>query len=317
MENPEYIPLLNIYRSDYIDCRYYAIAGLYDYKGTIKEAGCHNDAKFFLRSMMKPIQASLLADEKIYDYFNFTDKEIAVMQGSHAGSPVHTALVDSILKKIGLTKEFLLCPAICPLDLSEYQNDTVFNQTHNNCSGKHSMMLAYCVFNGLDVTKYTDFNHPVQLKIKEKLTEYAKTSDLIQTTDGCGVPVYGLKMPDIARALLNYYRDKKNLKLISAYKKYPDLIGGRDKYGERTDTKIMKLNSSLISKVGAGGFIYIFNLETKEILIIKMAQDNNPEREILALEILYKLKWLDKRYYDNLVYTESRIPVGQYILSGF
>ena len=63
MENPEYLPLLNIYRSDYIDSRFYAIAGLYDVNGTVMEAGNHNDAKFFLRSMMKPIQASILADE--------------------------------------------------------------------------------------------------------------------------------------------------------------------------------------------------------------------------------------------------------------
>ena len=77
MENPEYSPLLNIYRSDYIDSCFYAIAGLYDMKGTIMEAGSHNGAKFFLRSMMKPIQASILADEKIYDYFNFSNEEIA------------------------------------------------------------------------------------------------------------------------------------------------------------------------------------------------------------------------------------------------
>ena len=316
MENPEYHPLLNIYRSDYIDSRFYAIMGLYDSKGTIMEAGLHNDAKFFLRSMMKPIQASILADEKIYDYFNFTNEEIAIMQGSHSGSPKHIKLIESILKKIGLTKDFLLCPAIPPLDLTSYKAGAKFNQTHNNCSGKHAMMLSYCVFKGLEISKYTDFSHPVQLKIKEKLIEYAKTNDIIQTVDGCEVPVYGLKLPDIAHAVINYYTDRKNLKLIGAYKKYPEIIGGFDKYGERTDTKIMRLNPYLLSKVGAGGFIYVFNIKTKQILIVKMAQNNNPEREILTFDILYKLKWLDKRYFDHIVYTESHMPIGSYIISG-
>ena len=78
----------------------------------------------------------------------------------------------------------------------------------------------------------------------------------------------------------------------------------------------MRLNSALLSKVGAGGFIYVFNLKTKQILIVKMAQNNNPEREILTLEILYKLKWLDKRHYDQIVYTESHMPIGKYVVSG-
>lgn len=317
MNNPDYFPMLNMYRSDYIDSRYFAIAGLYGMEGLIKQTGEDNGTKFFLRSMMKPIQASILADDAIYDYFNFTNEEIAVIQGSHAGSPVHVELVSSILKKIGLTKDFLLCPAIPPLDLTSYKNGVTFNALHNNCSGKHAMMLAYCIYKGYELTKYTDFSHPVQLKIKEKLIEYAKTNDIISTTDGCGVPAYGLAMPDIARAILNYYTDKKNLKLIGAYKKYPEITGGIDKFGVRTDTKIMKLNPYLLSKTGAGGFIYIFNLKTKEILIIKMAQDNNREREFLALEILFKLKWLNARHYDNIIYTENHLPIGKYVMSGF
>ena len=53
-----------------------------------------------------------------------------------------------------------------------------------------------------------------------------------------------------------------------------------------------------------------------KFLIVKMAQNNNPEREILTLDILYKLKWLDKRHYDQIVYTESHMPIGKYVVSG-
>ena len=77
----------------------------------------------------------------------------------------------------------------------------------------------------------------------------------------------------------------------------------------------MELNSRLISKVGAGGFIYVYNKEKNEILIIKMAQNNNQAREYIALEILYKLNWLDKRCYDKNIYTEADEAIGEYILN--
>ncbi len=312
MEEPNYFPLLDIYRSDYIDCRFYALIGLYDKNGALFEIGQHNNAKFFLRSMMKPIQASILADDKIYEYFNFTLEEIAVMQGSHSGSPKHIKLVESILKKIGLDETSLLCPVIPPLDLSRYKEEQNYTALHNNCSGKHSMMLAYCVYNHLDISNYTDFNHPMQLKIKEKLIKYSQTDDIIATTDGCGTPVFGLELRNIAKAILNFYADEKNKVLIEAYKNNPLIIGGYDNFGKRSDTKIMQLSPFLLSKVGACGFIYVFNIKNKQVLIVKMAQNNNPEREILTLELLYRLNWLNERYFDDKIYTESKMPVGKY-----
>lgn len=306
-----YFPILDTTRSNSIDCRYFGLAFLYNEKGKVK--GKDSFSRFYLRSMMKPVQASILSDE-IIDYFNFTDNELAIMQASHAGEEVHTNCVESVLNKIGLSKENLLCPIIPPLNTKTAK---IYSKIHNNCSGKHSMMLAYCVYNNLDIRNYIDFNHPVQLKIKEKLLNYAKTDDYIITKDGCTVPVLGLKIDDIAKLFLNYYKDKNNKRLINAYKNNPYLIAGTDDFGLRTDTKIMKLSDKLISKVGAGGFIYIYNEEKNEILIIKMAQDNNKAREIIALEILYNLNWLKGRSYDKNVYTENNEPIGEYILNAW
>lgn len=306
-----YFPILDEIRSDNIDSRYFGFAFLYNKNGKIK--GKNSNAKFYLRSTLKPIQASILTED-IINYFNFTDEELAVIQGSHSGEKIHTELVKSVLNKIGLDENALLCPIIPPLNT---KNVSKYSKIHNNCSGKHSMMLAYCIYNNLDIKNYTDFNHPVQLKIKEKLLQYANTNDYTITKDGCTVPVYGLKISDMAFAFLNYYEDKKNKKIINAYKNNPYIIGGCDNFGKRTDTKIMELNSNLISKVGAGGFIYIYNELNKEILIIKMSQNNNFQREIVALEILYDLNWLDKRYYDSNIYTEANEVIGRYKLNNW
>lgn len=310
---PSYIPVLDLFRSGYIDNRFWGLVYLFGKKGAVKHFGEDSGAKFYLRSLFKPIQSSILTKE-IIDEFNFTDKELAVMQGSHSGEKVHTELVSSILKKIGLNENALLCPIIPPLNTKGIEK---FSKLHNNCSGKHSMMLTYCVYFGLDISNYTDFNHPVQLKIKEKLLKYAQTDDYISTKDGCTVPVYGLKLNDIARAFLNYYSDPANARFISAYRGNPYIIGGKDDSGLRTDTKITELSPDLVSKVGAGGFIYVYNFEKEEILIVKMAQNNNRAREIVTLEALFRLNWLKERFYDNKTYTEAGEPVGNYVPLGF
>ncbi len=303
-----YFPLLDEIRSNSTDARYFGFAFLYNKNGKIK--GVNSNAKFYLRSTLKPIQASVLDDE-IIDYYKLTEEELAVGQGSHSGEKIHTDLVRSILEKIKVKEEELLCPIIPPLNT---KGITKFSKIHNNCSGKHALMCAYSKFHKLDLKTYNNINHPLQLKIQEKLLSYAKTQDFILTKDGCTVPVWGLKIKDMAECFLNYYKDKNNKKLINAYKKYPYIIGGCDDFGKRSDTKIMELNPKLISKVGAGGFIYVYHEEKEEILIVKMSQNNNKAREIITLEILYNLNWLDKRYYDKNIYTEANEKIGEYKL---
>lgn len=313
MENPNYLPLLDLYRSGYIDNRFFGGYIVYGRNGTIKEYGTNDETMFFLRSLFKPIQASIMTDE-IIEYFNFSEEELSVMQGSHSGEPCHIKAVKSILRKINLKEEDLLCPKIPPLNTKIYPKDFKFTKIYNNCSGKHSMMLAYCKFKGYDIKTYRDFGHPVQKEIKEKLLKYAKTKEYIETKDGCTVPVYGLKIKNIAEAFLNYYEDLNNKTLIEAYKNNPYLIGGSDNLGKRTDTKITEISNKLISKVGAGGFIYVYNTERKEILVVKMAQNNNPEREIVTLELLYNLGWIEEKHYNPFIYTEDNEKIGEYKL---
>ena len=74
--------------------------------------GEHNNYPFFLRSLLKPIQASIMADYSTQNYFQFSDEELAIMQASHSGEKIHTALIESILNKAGLNESYLQCPEI-------------------------------------------------------------------------------------------------------------------------------------------------------------------------------------------------------------
>ncbi len=302
----DYKPLLTSFRSDYPDNTFYAIFGIYDKNGLIKGNGTFQDGFFWLRSLFKPVQA-LLINKNIRDYFNFTEKELAIMQSSHAGEEYHIELIKSILNKIKLREEHLLCPEIAPLNTSKFKGKS---RLHNNCSGKHCMILSYCIYHNLDITDYINVNHPAQIKIRENLIKLSETKDLILSTDGCLMPIYGMKLNNIAKMFLNLY--KENSFLTEAYKNNPRIIGGRDDFSLRTDTKIMLLDKNLISKVGAGGFIYVYNILTEQILILKTAQNNNPEREILTLEILYRLNWLKERFYKNEITLENNKKIGEY-----
>src|SRR5690606_6964754 len=92
------------------------------------------------RSALKFFQQIPLLTSGAVEQFGFTNKEIAIMCGSHNGEEAHVETARGILAKIGLTEDALLCGAQMPT-LREDQavlikNDIQPMKIHNNCSGK-------------------------------------------------------------------------------------------------------------------------------------------------------------------------------------
>ena len=175
---PEYCPVLDLKRGDVVDQRFFGIAALYDLSSgvpvEIKKTGNDNNHPFFLRSLLKPIQASIMADYNTAEFYGFSNAELAVMQASHAGETVHTELVLSILKKTGLNEKYLKCPAIFPLNPNILQPGENPKSMHNNCSAKHAMMLAVSKQLNFSLEDYTDVNHPLQKIILKKICELSE-----------------------------------------------------------------------------------------------------------------------------------------------
>ena len=93
---PNYFPAVDLMRGEFIDQRFFAIASLFKMQNikcgaqsdNLQENilfGEHNNYPFFLRSLLKPIQASIMADYSTQNYFQFSDEELAIMQASHSG----------------------------------------------------------------------------------------------------------------------------------------------------------------------------------------------------------------------------------------
>lgn len=264
--------------------------------GKIKNIGKDNKYPFYLRSCAKPLQASLLEDFGLIDFYKMTDAEIAICCASHTGEAVHTSAVESFLRKIGLPETDLRCGLHKPLSKTEKEN-LILNKTEenilqNNCSGKHVMMLAACKKMGYDTKKYDDINHPLQQKIKSKIYKLCELEKQYPITkDGCGVPIHSMPLENMLRGYLNLFFDPKYTRITQAFAKNPYLIGGED----RLDTAIMEAQETLVAKVGAGGICIVVNLKEKEAILVKISDCDMKARAIVTLETLNQLNWLDEK----------------------
>jgi len=191
---------------------------------------------FFLRSCAKPLQASLIIDENL----DFPVEEIALCCASHAGEKCHVELAKRMLSKLGLNETDLKCGVHEPISQKAKENlikngekPTVF---HNNCVGKHIMMLALCKKNGWDIENYYDFEHPVQKAIKEKIYDLCEVvdEDYPVTKDGCGVPIFSMPLKNMLKGYLNLFLSPRYEKIKRAFREYSYIIGGE----ERLDTKL-------------------------------------------------------------------------------
>src|SRR5574344_3090467 len=126
----------------------------------LKQYGQDNNYPYFLRSCAKPLQASLMIDYGLDKAYDLTEKEIAICTASHAGEKVHEELINGLLTKIGLNESDLKCGIHSPLSKTR-QKEMILTgenptQIHNNCSGKHTMMLALCKLNHWDIKTYDE-----------------------------------------------------------------------------------------------------------------------------------------------------------------
>ncbi|MCX5800282.1 MAG: asparaginase, partial [Candidatus Eisenbacteria bacterium] len=96
----------------------------------------------FARSVLKPFQLVAVSESGAADHFSFSNKELAIMAGSHSGSAAHLEVVQGILSKIGLDEDALECGSHQPRDPEQSrlinEGTRRLCQLHYNCSGKNS-----------------------------------------------------------------------------------------------------------------------------------------------------------------------------------
>jgi L-asparaginase II len=231
------------------------------------------------RSTIKAIQAIPFVASGAADRFSITERELAVACASHGGEPMHTETVAAMLERIGLTESHLRCGAHLP-----YNEDAArtlqsegkpFTQLHNNCSGKHTGMLATCLHNDWSIENYLANEHPLQQKIISVFRQLGDLQEELPTAiDGCSAPTFGVSLRSLALAFARLARfttanltnretgshsqfqpsvfDSSTIKAIQRIVKamitHPEMVGGTG----RLDTNLMQTaQGSLFCKIGA------------------------------------------------------------------
>lgn len=312
--------LLKIKRSNLTEREHYGYVTVVNRDGVLSSVGDH-DARFFLRSCAKPFQALQIISSGAFNKFNFTLEELAVCCSSHTASQDHIDMVESILHKTGLCEEHLKCGVHDPID-QDMRNSLIKSSSsprhiHNNCSGKHAGMLSTCLAKGYDLANYLNFDHPLQVEIKDTIKNFCGTDKLEASLDGCSAPVYGMPLYNMGIGFLNLFLDSRAEPVKQAFMQHPTLIGGKN----RIDSEIIRATSGkLVSKLGAEGLCIVVNPAKEQALVVKILDSNINARAVVTIEALKQLGWINeeslgsdgiKKLYDLNILTLNRIRIGE------
>jgi len=272
--NPERNPavLIEVTRGPIVESVHYGVIAVADVEGTLLAWAGNPGTEAYYRSSSKPIQALPLVESGAADHFGLTDREIAVICGSHGGEDIHVAAVMSILDKIGLHPDALACGVHMPYDkdaareLQEREESPTV--LHNNCSGKHSGMLALAKFHGWPVGGYETARHPVQALLLSTVAQFAglEPGQVHVGVDGCGVSTFGMSVHSMAMSFArlaqpDFWPEPRRsalARITSAMVTYPEMVAARQ---GRLDTDLMRAaGGSLIAKAGAEGVYCVAGL---------------------------------------------------------
>jgi len=251
--------LVEVWRGGRVESEHRGAIAVVDTRGHILAHIGDVTLASYLRSSAKPFQLLPLIESGAAERFGFTDRELAVIAGSHSGEPQHLEAVQSILTKIGLSEDALQCGIHVPFNPEAARALRVANHPasvlHNNCSGKHAGMLAQAVDRGLSTADYLNPQHPVQIGIRQRLAELAdlEFEAIGVGVDGCSAPCFALPLKNAALAFarLAEGREIGPSRVARLMATYPEMVAGEG----RLDTDLMRATAGrLFSKGGAEGF---------------------------------------------------------------
>ena len=258
-------PLFEVTRGQIVESVHYGSIAVVDSKGKLIASYGDPQTVAFLRSSAKPFQVLPFVERGGVEYFQYTPRELSLACASHEGSDMHVQAVIALQHKTGIEETHLQCGAHMPGDVDELKTLIVHNKqprtNHNNCSGKHTTMLAHAKMRALPLENYLDINHPIQQDILASFAEMCLlTADQIQLgIDGCSAPNFAVPLYKAASAFarlcdpneLSELRASACRKVTSAMTSYPEMVSG---YGEFDEQLMRAGEGKIVCKRGAEGY---------------------------------------------------------------
>jgi L-asparaginase II len=299
----KHLPLIELTRGGTLECQHLGSVAVVNTQGQLLAHVGDPYWLTFSRSTLKALQALPFVEAGGPARFGFTARQVAMMCASHNGEVMHVAETQGMLDKAGLNYKALRCGCHVP-GIFSYLDQApppglVFDERHNNCSGKHAGFLAYCVQHGLRLDDYIAPEHPLQQAIRRDVARAVgmDANDLKMGIDGCSAPNYALPLASLARGyarLASGLRDAEFgasfAALGEAMTAHPELVSGTG----RNDLAYMRAGrGDWVTKIGADGVQVVGSKSRGEAVALKIMDANKVALHAATVEVLDQLGWLD------------------------
>lgn len=258
-------PLFETTRGDIVESVHYGSIVVVDSNGNLIASIGDPRTVAFLRSSAKPFQALPFVERGGVEHFNFTLRELAIACASHEGSDLHVQTVEEMQRKVGVNESHLQCGAHLPGDARALKmlilNEAPPTPIRNNCSGKHTAMLAHAKMRGLPLENYLDIEHPIQQDILASFSDLCliPSEEIHLGVDGCSAPNFAIPLYNAALGMARFC-DPRELsetragacrRIVTAMTTHPEMVSGEGEF----DCELMKAGEGrILCKRGAEGY---------------------------------------------------------------
>lgn len=262
---PAPLPLLELTRGAVVEALHRGSIAVVASDGVLLRSHGDPDAVAFLRSSAKPFQVLPFVESGGVEYYGYTPGELSLSCASHETAQMHLDAVQNLQKKTGVEERFLQCGPHLPGDAEKLreviQRNIVPTANFNNCSGKHTSMLAFAKMRGLSLEDYLDFEHPIQRDIRKRLAEMCliNESDIHSGVDGCSAPNFAVPLFNAALGMarlcdprdLSAPRAAACAKIVHAMTTHPEMVSN---FGEFDCELTRAGGGKIVTKRGAEGY---------------------------------------------------------------
>ena len=287
----------HVVRSGFLESIHHGSVVALDANGSTSLAVGNVTGPMFPRSASKPIQALAMLRAGL----DLDGELLALASASHSGEAFHLEGVLRILAGAGLSEQDLQNTPDLPIDESERKawiaSGHEATPLAQNCSGKHSAMLATCVAAGWDTATYREPEHPLQQLIAQTHADLGGEPVAATGIDGCGAPVMAMSLTGLARAFARLAAAREGTdeaKLAAAIRGHPQWLGGTG----RDVTALIRGVPGLIAKDGAEG-VYAVGLADGRAVALKIADGGQRSRPVVMAAALRRMG-IDAEVLDEL-----------------
>jgi L-asparaginase II len=313
--------VIEVTRGPVVESRHEGIAAVVKPDGTVVASWGDADSAVLPRSANKPIQAMAFVESGAVERFGLGDEHIALACASHSGEKRHVETVRAWLGRIGLSESDLECGTHPPRLQSTVEmlvrEGAVTTPAFNNCSGKHSGFLSTAVAYGEPTKGYIKYDHPVQRRLREVMTDLCgvDTNGFPYGTDGCGIPTLATPLRRLAQAMasmaepsrLSNKHAEAATRIRAAMNAEPFMVAGTGRFCTRINQALPGVAQV---KTGAEG-VFCGMLPTLGLgVAIKMWDGAARAAEVAMATLLAHLGVLPATQKEELLHPPVRNVVG-------